>query len=98
MRDITEGESLEDNQEDDLYEDARNIVLTDGKASTSYLQRRLGIGYSRAAKILDALEAHGIVGPANGSKPREILGGVGAGVEQTAPSDIPQQDSQEKIS
>lgn len=92
MIDITEGESLDD--DDDMYEDARAIIIKDGKASTSYLQRRLGIGYSRAAKILDMLEARGIVGPANGSKPREIMGvGVGLQGEQIAPSESSTQES-----
>ncbi len=66
-------ESEVDSGEDDLYEDARAIVMEAGKASTSYLQRRLGIGYARAAKIIDMLEEHGVVGPANGSKGRDII-------------------------
>jgi len=86
MRDITEGQSMED--DDDYYEEAKQLVMTDGKASTSYLQRKLGIGYSRAAKLIDMMEDRGVVGKANGSKGREIFGGVGAGIEQTAPSDI----------
>jgi len=61
------------NGEDDLYEDARMTVMEANKASTSYLQRKLGIGYARAAKLMDMLEERGVVGPANGSKPREIL-------------------------
>jgi S-DNA-T family DNA segregation ATPase FtsK/SpoIIIE len=65
--------SLEDNNDDDLYEDARQIVIETGKASTSYLQRKLGIGYARAAKLIDMLEERGIVGAANGSKPRDVL-------------------------
>lgn len=65
--------SLEDNNDDDLYEDARSIVIETGKASTSYLQRKLGIGYARAAKLIDMLEERGIVGAANGSKPRDVL-------------------------
>ena len=56
-----------------MYEDARIIIIESGKASTSYLQRRLGIGYARAAKLIDMLEDRGIVGPANGSKPRDVL-------------------------
>jgi len=72
-------DSLE--EEDDMYEPAREAVITAGKASTSYIQRKLGIGYSRAAKLMDMLEEHGVIGPANGSKPREIIGGVGAGME-----------------
>ena len=59
--------------EDDLMEEARDIVVKAGKASTSLLQRRLSIGYGRAAKILDMMEEAGIIGPSNGSKPREIL-------------------------
>ncbi len=61
-------------EEDDMYEDARAVVLETGKASTSFLQRRLGLGYGRAARIVDMLEKRGIIGPANGSKPREVFG------------------------
>ena len=66
-------DDLGDDEDDDLYEDARMIVIEAGKASTSYLQRKLGIGYARAAKIMDMLEERGIVGPASGAKPREVL-------------------------
>lgn len=59
--------------DDDLYEDARLTVMEAGKASTSYLQRKLGIGYARAAKLIDMLEERGVVGAGNGSKPRDIL-------------------------
>jgi S-DNA-T family DNA segregation ATPase FtsK/SpoIIIE len=59
--------------EDELLPDAKEFIMQSGRASASYLQRRLGIGYSRAAKILDLLEEQGIVGPQNGSKPREVL-------------------------
>lgn len=62
--------------EDDMYSEAKNIVIESGKASTSYLQRRLRIGYSRAARLIDLLEENGIVGPADGSKPREVLYGA----------------------
>lgn len=62
-----------DDEEDDLYEDAKETVIRAGKASTSYLQRKLKVGYSRAARLMDILEEHGIIGPANGSKPREVL-------------------------
>lgn len=71
-------------EEDELYERAREAVMAAGKASTSYLQRKLGVGYSRAAKLMDLLEGHGVIGPANGSKPREIIGS-GAGMEQNIP-------------
>ena len=59
--------------EDELMAEAQEIIIKAGKASTSLLQRRLSIGYGRAAKILDMLEEAGIIGPSNGSKPREIL-------------------------
>ncbi len=58
---------------DDYFDEAAEIVQSSGKASASYLQRRLSIGYSRAARILDELEDAGIIGPARGSKPRDIL-------------------------
>jgi S-DNA-T family DNA segregation ATPase FtsK/SpoIIIE len=58
---------------DDMYEAARQAVIESSKASTSFLQRRLGLGYSRAAKIMDQLEQRGVIGPANGAKPRDIL-------------------------
>ena len=58
---------------DELYEDARNIVIEMGKASTSVLQRRLRIGYGRAASLLDAMERDGIIGPPDGTKPRVLL-------------------------
>ncbi len=59
--------------EDELFEEAKKIIVKAGKASTSMLQRRLSIGYGRAAKILDMLEEAGTIGPSNGSKPREVL-------------------------
>jgi len=67
-----EGEEGDD-VSDDLFEDAVRLVLEFGKASTSLLQRRLRIGYGRAAHLIDLMERDGIVGPAEGSKPREIL-------------------------
>ncbi|MDA3803058.1 MAG: DNA translocase FtsK 4TM domain-containing protein [Patescibacteria group bacterium] len=59
--------------EDELFEEAKEIIIKAGKASTSMLQRRLSIGYGRAAKILDMLEESNIIGPPNGSKPREVM-------------------------
>jgi len=59
--------------EDDLYNDARETVMHAGKASASLLQRRLRVGYARAARLLDILEQQGVIGPADGAKPREIL-------------------------
>jgi S-DNA-T family DNA segregation ATPase FtsK/SpoIIIE len=58
---------------DELFEDAMRLVFEFGKASTSLLQRRLRIGYGRAAHLIDMMERDGLVGPADGSKPREIL-------------------------
>jgi S-DNA-T family DNA segregation ATPase FtsK/SpoIIIE len=59
--------------EDVVYGEAKEIVIEAGKASTSYLQRQLRIGYSRAARLMDELEDNGVIGPPNGSKPRIIL-------------------------
>jgi len=59
--------------DDNLYEEARLTVEQAGRASTSYLQRKLKIGYSRAARLMDVLEERGVIGPADGSKPREVL-------------------------
>jgi DNA segregation ATPase FtsK/SpoIIIE, S-DNA-T family len=61
------------NESDDLYEETKRAVIEAGKASTSYLQRKLGVGYARAAKLMDLLEEGGVIGPADGSKPREII-------------------------
>ncbi|MER8440752.1 DNA translocase FtsK [Mesorhizobium sp. M1312] len=65
------GGNFEDS--DDPYDQAVAVVLRDGKASTSYIQRRLGIGYNRAASIIEKMEKEGIVGPANHAGKREIL-------------------------
>ena len=59
--------------DDPLYEQALDVVMQSGKASASYIQRRLRIGYNRAARLVEEMEERGIVGPANGSKPREII-------------------------
>ena len=55
-----------------LYEEAKKVVVRSKKASASLLQRRLSIGYARAARLLDIMEKDGIVGPADGAKPREV--------------------------
>jgi S-DNA-T family DNA segregation ATPase FtsK/SpoIIIE len=59
--------------DDDMFHDAVQVVIEGGKASTSLLQRRLRIGYGRAARIIETMEEQGIVGPADGSRPREVL-------------------------
>ena len=59
--------------EDSLYMDAVQVVLDSNKASASLLQRRLRVGYSRAARLIESMEEHGIIGPADGARPREVL-------------------------
>ncbi len=59
--------------DDDLYEEARDTIMKAGKASTSYLQRKLRIGYARAARLMDLLEEKGVIGAGEGAKPREVL-------------------------
>jgi DNA segregation ATPase FtsK/SpoIIIE-like protein len=66
---------MEESQ-DELYNEAVQIILRSKQASTSFLQRRLKVGYSRAARLLDDMELRGIVGPADGNKPRKIMGQV----------------------
>ncbi|OHB25178.1 MAG: hypothetical protein A2542_02760, partial [Parcubacteria group bacterium RIFOXYD2_FULL_52_8] len=68
----------EGGDDDELYEQAREAVVQAGKASSSYLQRKLKVGYARAARLLDLLEERGVVGAGEGSKPREVYGGGGA--------------------
>ena len=68
--------SLDDDDMDDddeMYEEARACVMEAGKASTSYLQRKLKLGYARAARRMDKLEERGVIGPGDGAKPREVL-------------------------
>ncbi|MCF7905814.1 DNA translocase FtsK [Candidatus Gracilibacteria bacterium] len=65
---------VEDDALDDLFSEAVSIVIETGKASASFLQRRLEIGYARAARLLDQMESRNIVGPARGAKPREVFG------------------------
>ncbi len=66
-------EESEDGDNDDLYEEAREEVIRAGKASASYLQRKLKVGYARAARLLDLLEERGVIGPGEGAKQREVF-------------------------
>lgn len=59
--------------DDELYQEAKEVVVMAGKGSASLLQRRLRVGYARAARLLDMLEAEGVIGPAEGAKPRDVL-------------------------
>lgn len=100
MTDIVEkaapmvGGSMEDLGDDELMTQAREIILQTGKASTTLLQRRLRLGYARAARIMDLLEEQGFIGPGAGAKPREIYGSsssIAAGVP-VDPRDLPADD------
>lgn len=68
---LDDDKTLED--DDELYEEARRAVIEAGKASSSYLQRKLKVGYARAARLIDMLEEKGVIGPGDGAKPREII-------------------------
>ncbi len=71
--DAVEGGSFDPSEMDDMLEDAARLVIQNQHGSTSMIQRRLKLGYNRAGRIMDQLESLGIVGPAEGSKPREVL-------------------------
>jgi len=79
------------NGDDELYNDAVQVVMEAGKASASLLQRRLRIGYARAARLLDILYEQGVIGPADGARPREVYGPqAGQAVSPSAPiADVP---------
>ncbi len=79
--------------EDPLYEDAKKLVIETKKASASFLQRRLRVGYARAARLLDILESRGVIGPAQGAKPREVYGDIAGGSESFSDLAAPLQGS-----
>lgn len=92
MGELVESPSVNfsDENEDPLYEEAKKVVCEAKKASSSLLQRRLRIGYARAARLIDILEERGIVGPADGAKPREILT-----IEESQPQDLEPSENSE---
>ena len=70
--------------QDDLFKEAVKLIVESGRASTTFLQRRLGIGYPRASRLIDQLEEEGVIGPADGTNAREVLweaGSLANGVE-----------------
>ncbi|MDI6790563.1 MAG: DNA translocase FtsK, partial [Thermodesulfobacteriota bacterium] len=69
----TEGEREDGADYDEKYEEAVQLVLETRQASISMIQRRLRVGYNRAARMIETMEKEGLVGPADGSKPREVL-------------------------
>jgi len=73
MHATTGVENTSENSDEPLYNEIVEFVVTQGKASASLLQRRFRLGYNRAARVIDLLEERGIIGPSNGSKPREVL-------------------------
>jgi len=73
--DDTDGAEGSEESDDELYQDAVRVCCEMGRASTSTLQRRLRIGYGRAAHLIDLMEKDGIVGPPDGTRPREVLKG-----------------------
>lgn len=76
---------------DERFDEAKETVITLGKASTSLLQRKMGLGYSRAAKIVDQLEEAGVIGPPNGSKPRDVY----ATADESGEDDYDEQDGED---
>ncbi|MFA6340669.1 MAG: DNA translocase FtsK 4TM domain-containing protein [Candidatus Paceibacterota bacterium] len=80
--DVVGGMFDDEGDDDDLYEQAKEEVLKAGKASTSYIQRRLRVGYARAARLVDLLEQRGVVGPGDGAKAREVIGGNAVEAEE----------------
>jgi len=79
-KDVTASLAEAEDVGDELYGDAKEVVAQAGKASASLLQRRLRVGYARAARLLDLLEERGLIGPGEGAKPREVFIGREAGI------------------
>ena len=75
VKEVAEAEAAsgEDGERDELYDRAVDLVQMNGQASTSFLQRRLRVGYNRAARMIEMMEEDGIVAPADGARPRDVL-------------------------
>ncbi|OGD65999.1 hypothetical protein A3F08_01030 [Candidatus Berkelbacteria bacterium RIFCSPHIGHO2_12_FULL_36_9] len=71
--------------DDEMYDEAKRVVINAGKASASLLQRRLRVGYARAARLLDLMEEQGVIGPSDGAKPRDVLVGFNDGYNIQTP-------------
>ena len=87
--------SIDGGNDDDLYDDALDVVIRARKASASLLQRRLRVGYARAARLLDIMEAKGVIGPGEGSKPRDILINVPEAAVDDAYDDSASEDEED---
>jgi S-DNA-T family DNA segregation ATPase FtsK/SpoIIIE len=85
-----------EDEDDELYADAKRTVIEAGKASTSYLQRKLGVGYARAARLMDILEERGVIGAADGAKPRAIIGEGNADELAAESSDDEEEEEEEE--
>ena len=94
-----DGVPLDESDSDPLLGEAKDVILSAKKASASLLQRRLRVGYARAARILDLLEQQGFIGPGDGAKPRDVLGGgysSGSAAEEEEETDYTSADDEEE--
>lgn len=93
---FTSGTSDERGDEDEMYAEAKRVVVEAGKASTSFLQRKLGVGYARAARLIDTLEERGVIGPGDGAKPRSVIGAGNA--DELAQEPVEENEEAERLS
>jgi S-DNA-T family DNA segregation ATPase FtsK/SpoIIIE len=70
---MLQNQKVDPRTQDEIYDRAKEVIIKAGKASAELLQRRLNIGYARAARLLDIFEQQGVIGPADGAKPRDVL-------------------------
>jgi len=88
------GSGLESEEDEILLAEAKEVILKAQKASASFLQRRLRIGYARAARILDILEERGVIGPGEGAKPREVY--LQSNEEENSEPEVPSEEDDEE--